>query len=188
MKRGTCLLAWTIPVLLALTVIHSFAQSIVTPYVFTTLAGNAGPGSTDGPVSAARLNQPHGLAVDGAGNVYVADTANSTIRKVTLEGVVTTLAGLAGSPGSTDGTGSESRFNQPEGVALDSAGNVYVADTQNFTIRKVTPTGMVTTLAGVAGRNGSADGPVSAARFWYPLGIAVDSAGNIYASSAESVG
>jgi len=103
MKRGTCLLAWTIPVLLALTVIHSFAQSIVTPYVFTTLAGNAGPGSTDGPVSAARLNQPHGLAVDGAGNVYVADTANSTIRKVTLEGVVTTLAGLAGSPGSTDG-------------------------------------------------------------------------------------
>ena len=82
---------------------------------------------------------PYGVAVDSAGNVYVADTSNHTIRKVTPAGVVTTLAGLAGNSGSADGTGSAARFYLPCGVAVDSAGNVYVADTGNHTIRKVTP-------------------------------------------------
>ena len=90
------------------------------------------------------------MAVDGTGNVYVADSYNRTIRKVTPGGVVTTLAGMAGSWGSADGTGSAARFNYPSGVAVDSAGNVYVADTGNHTIRKVTPAGVVTTLAGNA--------------------------------------
>ena len=129
---------------------------------------------------------PQGVAADGAGNVYVADTWNNRIRKVTPDGVVTTLAGVAGSAGSADGTGSAARFNYPSGVAVDSAGNVYVADTYNCTIRKVTPDGVVTTLAGAAGSYGSADGTASAARFNYPSGVAVDSAGNVYVADSDN--
>ena len=153
--------------------------------VVTTLAGLAGSsGSADGTGSAARFGQPCGVAVDSAGNVYVADSGNHTIRKVTPGGVVTTLAGLAGSSGSADGTGSAARFNVPCGVAVDSAGNVYVADGGNWTIRKVTPGGVVTTLAGLAGSWGSADGAGSAARFYCPQGVAVDSAGNVYVADS----
>jgi sugar lactone lactonase YvrE len=154
--------------------------------VVTTLAG-AGQGSTDGTGSAARFNGPTSVAVDSTGNVYVADYGNHTIRKVTPVGVVTTLAGLAGSPGSADGTGSAARFGINgnffgpfDGVAADSADNVYVADSGNGTIRKVSPAGVVTTLAGLAGTYGSADGTGSAARFARPFGVAVDSAGNVY--------
>jgi hypothetical protein len=147
----------------------------------TTLAGLVGSsGSADGTGSVARFNSPLGVAVDSAGNVYVADSGNNSIRKVTPAGGVTTLAGLAGSSGSADGTGSAARFNSPRGVAVDSAGNVYVGDRINDTIRKVTPAGVVTTLAGLAGCVGSADGTGSAARFYSPSGVAVDSAGNVY--------
>jgi hypothetical protein len=142
------------------------------------LPGNSGSG--DGTGSAARFYNPWGVAVNSAGNVYVADAYNHTIRKVTPGGVVTTLAGLAGSSGSVGGTGSAARFYYPYGAAVDSAGNVYVADTGNCTIRKVTPGGMVVTLAGLAGSSGSADGTGSTARFSAPYGVAVDSAGNGY--------
>ncbi|MHB8522168.1 MAG: InlB B-repeat-containing protein, partial [Limisphaerales bacterium] len=153
----------------------------------TTLAGLAGSsGSVDGVASAARFGDPSGVAVDGAGNVYVADTGNDTIRKVTPAGVVTTLAGLAHSPGSTDGIGSAARFDSPFGVALDTAGNVYVTDSANDTIRKVTPAGAVTTLAGLAGSSGSTDGTGSAARFYGPHGVAVDSAGNVYVAETAN--
>src|SRR5208337_1247275 len=135
-------------------------------------------GSADGTGSAARFDGPAGVAVDNAGNVYVAD--DDTIRKITPAGVVTTLAGAPGQAGSADGTGSDARFDGPRGVALDSAGNVYVADTDNDTIREITPAGVVTTLAGAPGQVGSADGIGSAARFDDPTGVAVDSAGNVY--------
>ena len=160
----------------------------VTPSgVVTTLAGLAGSrGSADGTGSAARFYWPQGVAVDGAGNVYVADSGNNTIRKVTPSGVVTTLAGLAGSQGSADGTGSAARFFSPVGVAVDSAGNVFVADNGNDTIRKFTPDGVVTTLAGHAGNLGSADGTNSAARFWDPAGVALDSAGNVYVADSAN--
>jgi streptogramin lyase len=133
----------------------------------------------------ARLeDSPEGVAVDGAGNVFVA--GNDTIRKVTPAGVVTTLAGTAGSSGSADGTGSAASFNGASGVAVDGAGNVFVADSGNNTIRKVTPAGVVTTLAGTAGSSGSADGTGAVARFYWPSGVAVDEAGNVFVADTKN--
>ncbi len=152
--------------------------------VVTTLAGTAGAsGSADGTGADARFENPHGLAVDGSGNVYVADTKNHTIRKVTPAGVVTTLAGKAGNSGSADGTGADARFSSPEALAIDSSGDLYVADTNNYTVRKVTSAGVVTTLAGLPNVYGAEDGPGSDARFHYPRGITVDASGNVYVSS-----
>jgi len=153
--------------------------------VVTTLAGRPGSlGSANGTGSTARFDSPLGGAADGAGNVYVADTANNTIRKVTPAGVVTTLAGQAGSFGSANGTGSAARFGYPTGVVVDGAGHVYVADTANNTIRRVTPAGVVTTLAGLAGNSGSTDGTNSNARFRFPTAVAVDGATNVYVTDA----
>ena len=155
--------------------------------VVSTLAGLAGSaGSTDGTGSAARFFQPLGVAVDAAGNVYVADTNNQTIRKITPAGVVSTLAGLANSQGSTDGTGSAARFFAPTSVAVDAVGDVYVADDSNHTIRKITPAGVVSTLAGLAGSAGFADGTGSAARFNNPSGVTVDAAGNAYVADSDN--
>jgi uncharacterized protein YjiK len=157
-----------------------FAQSIFTPYDFNVLAGNGYIGSGDGTGFGAQFYSPQGVAVDSTGNIYVADTDNHTLRKVSPAGAVTTLAGKAGSPGWTDGTGTNALFNWPWGVAVDSAGNIYVADAGNDTIRKVSPAGMVTTFAGFAGIQGSLDGPVSQAFFNDPHGLAVDKSDNIY--------
>jgi hypothetical protein len=149
--------------------------------VVSTLAGLPGSsGSADGTGSAARFYDPLGLAVDSAGNVYVADQVNDTVRKITPGGVVSTWAGLAGNPGSSDGVGNAARFANPGGVAVDSAGNVYVADSANHTIRKIYPSRAVSTLGGVPGSSGSADGAGNVARFNYPQGIAVLPQGNVY--------
>ncbi|HVU26031.1 MAG TPA: hypothetical protein VHE13_18005 [Opitutus sp.] len=154
-----------------------------TPYTFTTLAGLP-PGSADGAGRAAGFTNPQGLAVDGSGNVYVADTANHTIRKITPAAVVTTLAGAAGMKGSADGAGGDARFYGPQYVAVDSAGNVYVSDTGNNTVRKITPAGAVTTLAGSAGHSGSTDATGTEARFNYPAGLAVDATGNVFVADS----
>ena len=147
----------------------------------STLAGEAGSsGSADGTGSAARFAFPTGVACDAAGNVYVADRENCTIRRVTPAGVVTTVAGKVGSWGSRDGRTSAARFNGPEGIACDAAGDLFVAEFGNSTIRKITPAGRVTTVAGKAGSIGYADGRGSAARFNRPTGIACDAAGNLY--------
>lgn len=147
----------------------------------TTFAGSAGiAGSDDGTGNAARFNQPYGVAVDSAGNLFVADCYNQTIRKITPTAVVTTLAGLAGVTGSADGTGNEARFTYPVGVAVDTDGYIYVADDFNDTIRKISPAGDVTTLAGQPGASGSQDGTGNEARFDQPTGVAVDKGGNVY--------
>lgn len=154
----------------------------VTPAgVVTTLAG-AGPylsGAANGTGTAAQFNSPYGVAVDGSGNVYVADAGNNLIRKITSAGVVTTLAGsVAG--GFANGTGTAALFNMPMGIAVDSSGNVYVADTGNYLIRKITSAGVVTTVAGSNGTSGTNDGTGTGAQFYNPAGIAVDSSSNLY--------
>jgi len=162
-------------------------RKITPAAVVSTLAGSPGlQGSADGTGSAARFRGPRGVAVDSAGNVYVADTFNHTIRQVTPGGVVTTVAGLAFTSGSTDGTGTAARFNTPYGVAVDSSGNLYVADANNHTIRKIAPGGVVTTLAGTAGMSNFLDATGSAARFFNPRGIAIDSAGTIYVADTNN--
>ena len=149
-------------------------------YTFTTFAGAASSGHADGAASAARFSNPRGVALDNSGNAYVVDTDNHTIRKITPSGTVTTLAGLAGSRGSTNGFGSAARFDTPQGIAVDTAGHIYVADAGNQTVRKITPAGLVTTLAGAPGLRGSADGTANSARFSSPTGVAVDAAGNVF--------
>ena len=143
----------------------------------TTLAGLAGEyGRADGTGSLARFGNPDGgpdggVAADMAGNVFVADTYNHTIRKINQKGEVMTLAGRAGTSGNVDGTGSAARFKWPEGIAVDSTGNVYVADTSNHTIREISPAGAGTTVAGSATewpQGGSTDGTGSVARFKIP--------------------
>ena len=147
----------------------------------STLAGTSGAkGTTDGLGGAARFNVPQGVAVDAAGTVYVADTENHTIRKITPAGVVSTLAGTARRKGSTDGIGPAAQFDHPAGLAVDASGAVYVADNGNHTIRKIAPNGTVSTLAGLARRHGGTDGPGGAARFLFPTGVAVDASGNVY--------
>ena len=148
----------------------------------TTLAGSGGAGAADGMGTAASFNGPQGVAVDGSGNVYVADIGNHKIRKITPAGEVTTLAGSGGS-GAADGMGTAASFYYPRGVAVDGSGNVYVGDTFNKKIRKITPAGWVTTLAG-SGVSGSANGTGTAASFNGPWGVEVDGSGNVYVADS----
>jgi sugar lactone lactonase YvrE len=149
--------------------------------VVTTFAGTAAPlGTNDGTYSGARFNMPAGICLDTAGNAYVADMINNTVRQITPDGVVSTLAGVAGVTGSTDGTNSGALFKTPNGVAVDSLGNVFVADTGNYTIRKIAAGGVVTTFAGQAGNQGSNDATGTNAHFYLPTGIAVDGSNYIY--------
>ena len=156
--------------------------------VVTTLAGIAGGfGSDDGTGCDARFNFPVSLAVDNSGNIYVADMFNCTIRKVTSNGVVTTIAGFAGIAGGVDGKGRSALFNFPISVAVDSQDNVYVADLLNNAIRKVTAAGVVTTFAGrMSYATGNADGIGEAARFFHPTGLAVDDSDNIYVGDTDN--
>jgi len=159
-----------------------------TNWVVTTIAGtaNSSGGSADGTNGTAQFSEPASIAMDGTGNLYVADSGNNTIRKLAPAGtnwVVTTIAGTAAFSGPADGTNGSAQFSNPSGIAVDTAGNLYVADAGNQTIRQITPLGtnwVVTTIAGTAYTIGNADGTNQAASFWEPSGIAVDGAGNLY--------
>jgi hypothetical protein len=149
--------------------------------VVTTVAGQPGmSGSADGPVASAQFAGIGGVAIDSSGNLYVADSGNYTIRKITPAGTVSTLAGVAGSRGEVDGVGSAARLYDPQNLAVDRSGNIYVADGMGDVVRKITSSGAVTTLAGTPGNAGSADGTGSAAMFNDPTGINVDGSGNVY--------
>lgn len=140
----------------------------------TTFAGNGSAGSADGTGSAASFNNPEGLALDAAGNLYVADTGNATIRKITPAGVVTTIAGSAGQTGFANGTGAAARFHLPTALCFDTAGNLYVTDRGNHLIRKITQAGVVSTLAGKANVAEHKDATGTAALFNTPWGITYD--------------
>ena len=150
----------------------------------TTIAGTGefGFGGDGGPATEARLRSPTGVAVDGAGNLYIADTSNNRIRKVDSTGTITTVAGSGERGFSGDGDpATEAQLNYPRGVAVDGAGNLYIADASNHRIRKVDSTGTITTIAGSGERGFSGDGdPATEARLRSPTGVAVDGAGNLY--------
>jgi sugar lactone lactonase YvrE len=154
-----------------------------------TLAGDAAqPSAVDGAAATARFSRSlaPNHAVDAAGNLYVGDSNNHTVRKVAPDGTTTTLAGLAGAFGTATGTGGAARFYNPAGTAVDAAGNVYVCDYSNHAIRKITPAGVVTNFAGQPGTPGFVDAAGTAARFTYPLGITVDAAGNLYVTDSSN--
>lgn len=156
-------------------------------YISKVLASNyAGTGTAglvNGAKASARFGSPEGLAIDASGNIYIADKNNNVIRKITSAGTVSTFAGT-GVAGFADGAGSTAKFNGPWKVAVDASGNVYVADRDNFKIRKITPAGMVSTLAGST--SGYADGTGSAAKFMQPLDVAIDPSGNVIVADNTS--
>ena len=170
---------------------------IGTNWVVTTLvgAGRMDPGHADGLNTNATFNGPYGIAIDAATNLYVADTFNHIIRRVSHVGanwVVTTLAGptlagLAPTNGFADGSNGVARFNLPIGIKVDAATNIYVADYANHAIRKIRPVGtnwVVSTIAGLGTVSGSADGTNATARFYFPQGLVLDSATNIYVTDS----
>ncbi|MBI5047722.1 MAG: hypothetical protein HZB54_02055 [Deltaproteobacteria bacterium] len=146
-----------------------------------TIAGNGYPAYADGNGVKTHFREPISLTVDHDGNIYVADSGNNAIRKITPDGIVSTLAG--GKPGYKDGKGRDAKFLWPTGVAIDGLGNIYVCDSQNNKIRRVTPEGVVSTVAGVS-VPGFADGAGYNAQFRFPTGIGMDKAGNIYVADS----
>lgn len=145
--------------------------------VVSTFAGSRTAGSADGTGSAARFNAPRDLTVDGQGNIYVVDSDNNGIRKITPAGVVSTIAG-GGGAGYSDGSGATAKFNEPKGIVAAADGTLYIADTENNRIRRISTTGVVTTVAG-DGTAGYAEGATTSARFNAPRGIALDATGKI---------
>lgn len=174
---GTRLARMLLPVLLAAGCDSAPAQT----YVFTTLASNLGTSS--------RLNQPCGLAIDRDGSVIVADTGNHAIRRISSNGLISTIAGVIGQRGNADGLGSVARFSRPTSVAVDSAGFIYIADSDNQTVRRITPEGVVTTVAGRANPFPSpmVDGAGSLALFAIPNGLAVDGNGVAFVTDVHTV-
>jgi len=160
--------------------IGNFAvRKMNTASVVSLLAGGT-EGNLNGQGASAQFKYPVGVCADASGNIYVADNKNHLIRKITPTGAVTTFAG-SGSSGNADGTGTAAQFEEPYGICSDAAGNIYVADNLSSRIRKITPAGVVTTIAGSAGA-GFADGSAATAKFNQPNGICVDAQGNIYVS------
>jgi streptogramin lyase len=163
---------------------NSVIRKITPAGVTSTYAGTGTSGYVDGPAATAQFYSPKAVAADAAGNIYVADFGNNLIRKISTTGTVSTLAGK-GVPGFLDGTGTAAVFRQPSGLAVDASGNVYVADKGNNAIRVINSAGSVTTLAGNAAA-GQHDDTGTAAYFNGPISVAINSAGNIYVADANN--
>ena len=159
-------------------------RKINTAGVVITFAGSGVAGFSNGTGTSAQFNFPTGLCCDSSGNVYVSDSNNHRIRKITPNGVVNTLAG-SGIAGFSNGTGTVAQFNSPDGLCCDASGNLYIADTSNNRIRKITPTGVVTTIAG-SGVAGYLDGTGTTAIFKNPRGLCVNSIGDIYVADTDN--
>lgn len=145
----------------------------------TTLAGSVGEhGTNDGTGGEARFNFPNAMTIDRDGNLYVLDSF--TVRRVTPDGVVTTIAGTANAKGDVDATGSAARFDNPSDITADASGNLYVSELDLHIIRQVTPDGVVSTFAGIRGTGTVVDGAISTAQFIGPLGLSFDTDGNLY--------
>ncbi|HLQ75712.1 MAG TPA: TonB family protein [Terriglobia bacterium] len=150
----------------------------------TFVAGVGTPGFSGdgGPAASAQLRNPFDIAIDAGGNLYIADSGNSGIRKVTANGVITTVAGN-GNPGFSGdgGPATGAQLNNPRGIAIDAAGNLYIADTGNSRIRKIAPTGVITTISGNGlTANPGDNGPAIQARLRSPYGLVLDKSGNLY--------
>jgi sugar lactone lactonase YvrE len=143
----------------------------------STLAGSGSAGFADGVGAAAQLSYPGGFAVDGEGNIIITDSDNNRVRKISPDGTVSTLAG-SGRQGFADGAGTAAQFNSPTGVAMDGEGSIIITDQGNHRVRKISPDGTVSTLAG-SGSRGFVDGAGAAAQFNFPYGVAVDGEGSI---------
>jgi len=144
----------------------------------TTFAGSGNSGSSNGAGTLASFNSLSDIAIGSDGYLYVADAGNKLIRKISPNGLVTTFAGN-GNVGSTNGIGTNASFNVPNGIAIDGSGNILIGDTGNNLIRKITSSGVVSTLAGT-GAIGSFNGSLITTSFYHPAGITFDQSGNIY--------
>ena len=156
----------------------------VTSYTITTIAGSDAASGDGGPATEAQLTFLYGVATDADGSFYIADTENHRIRKVDAEGIITTFAGTGEEGfGGDGGPATEAKLDWPSGVAIDAAGNVYIADQENERIRKVDTEGIITTFAGSGGYNyrGEEDGiPATEARLNWPTGVAVGPNSHVY--------
>jgi len=158
---------------------NSAIRKVTSAGVVTTVSGTGAIGYLDGPIATAKFYAPQSLVVDASGNIYVADLGNNMIRKITPGGVVSTFAG-SGDAGYTNGTGVNATFNSPKGLAIDAQGNIIVADQGNNLIRKITPAGVVSTVAGSTTAGYLDNATSTSAQFNKPDGVAIDAQGNIY--------
>ncbi|MGZ4001291.1 MAG: NHL domain-containing protein, partial [Mucilaginibacter sp.] len=166
----------------------SCIRKVNTAGIINTIAGNAigGFSGDGGPATSAQLNSPSSVAVDLSGNIYIADQMNNRIRKVNASGTITTVVGDGnGGYYGDGGPATSAEIYSPSGVAVDNAGNLYISEQANNTIRKVNAAGIISTIAGTLTSGFSGDnGPATASKMWYPLGLAIDGGGNIYFSDA----
>lgn len=152
----------------------------------TIIAGSGAAGYLDGPAATAQFSLPSGIAVDGAGNVFVTEFGNHTVRKIDMAtGMVSTVAGN-GTPGCVNGNGTAARFTNPTGITVDGAGNLFVADWGNQVVRKIDPSGNVTTVSGICGVSGAVNSTLAASTFNLPHGLFVDAASNIYIAESSN--